>query len=224
MSINGIGSYQLSASLVYAEQTQHTNAVESDGDVDRSRATAPIDNSGRSGLFSTAISQTLFQIGVTPTAANVATGAAPTGTQQQALTALAQSLFGALQSSDGGSASAGSGKASAPARSNNRATSNTGTPSTSAASGNVPASNLSSGNILQNQLQSLIQELGANNAGTDRASGNAALTQLQQSYDNVIASQNSSSQQSPSLGDFLQSLAQNLQDAPTSGSVINVQA
>ena len=76
MSINGIGIYQISANALYSGQ--NANPVDSSCDADRSRVTAPTTTGGRSGLFSSAISQTLFQIGVTPTAANVATGAAPT--------------------------------------------------------------------------------------------------------------------------------------------------
>jgi hypothetical protein len=223
MSINGIGSYQLSAASAYAEQTPHANAVESDGDVDRSRATAPIDNAGRNGLFSSAISQTLFQIGVTPTAANVATGAAPTGTQQQTLTAFTQNLFGALQTAGGNASSTGTAKAGAPTRSTSRNASNTS--SSASASQGAQGLNLATGNTLQNRLQSLIQELGQNTAGTDESTEeNQALTQLQQSFQDFVTSQNTGTQQQPTLTSFLQTLAQNLQDAPSSGNLINVQA
>jgi hypothetical protein len=227
MSINGIGSYQISANSLYPEQTQHANAVESDGDIDRSRITAPVDNAGRNGLFSNAISQTLFQIGVTPTAANVATGAAPTGTQQQAVAALSQSLFGALQAAGGdatpgvnvkagtGTATRGNARTSSAASTANSATTTSG--------GIAQTLNPSVDNTLQNRLQNLIAQLGGNNSSAGDTSENPALAQLQQSFQAVVASQGNGSSPATLTG-FLQTLAQNVEDAPSSGSLINVQA
>lgn len=228
MSINGIGSYQLSANSLYPEQTQTANAVESDGDVDRSRVTAPVDTTGKSGLFATAISQTLFQIGVTPTAANVATGAAPTGTQQQALNSFAQNLFGALQtvSQDNGTAATvrpgGTSKGSTKS-----ASTSSSTASSASSSAATQPSNLSINSSLQNRLQNLIQELGTSSQDADSSSSSSdgqALEQLQQSFQSLVSSQGGRKTQSTSLTNFLQTLSENLQDAPTSGTLINVQA
>src|SRR6202012_1195661 len=87
------------------------NPVQGDGDVDRSRITPP--TTGRGGLFTDTITQTLFQIGVTPTAANVATGATPTNAQQQALNGFVQNLFGALE--DSGAPTTGTSVKTGPA-------------------------------------------------------------------------------------------------------------
>jgi len=237
MSINGIGSYQLAANSLYSGQTQTASAVESDGDVDRSRTTAPIDTSGKSGLFATAISQTLFQIGVTPAAANVATGAAPTNTQQQALNSFTQNLFGALQASgDGKIATYTGGKTSAIKKDGRSSTVNS-TSENQSSDDTVNADSASTTGItsnqqtgaalnsnLENRLQNLIQQVGTGSqSSADSTPSSQPLAELQQSYQGLLASQPASTAR-PSLSSFLQVLSQNLQDAPSSGTLINIQA
>ena len=195
MSINGIGNYQISANALYAGQS--ANPVQSEGDIDRSRITAP--TNGRSGLFTDTITQTLFQIGITPTAANVATGAPPTNSQQQALNAFVQNLFGALQ--DSGSPTGGNSKSAAPVR---------GRPATAGA---VSAD--SQGTSLDAQIQDLAQQLGSG-AANDNLAG------LQQSFQDLVTAQGGNA--NASLGSFLQALSQNLQDIPPAGSLISTSA
>lgn len=199
MSINGIGSYQLSAAALYSGQS--ANPVQSDGDMDRSRTSAPTNT--RDSLFTSTITQTLFQIGVTPTAANVATGAAPTNTQQQALSAFVQNLLGALQ--DSGAPVAGMGGATSGPRKDGRNT----VPS--------PLSTSGSGSSLDTSLQSLAQQLASGTGG----SGDS-LAGLQQSFQDLVATQGGAND--ASLGDFLQALSQNLQDIPPAGSLISTTA
>jgi hypothetical protein len=211
MSINGIGSYQISANALYAGQT--ANPVQSDGDVDRSRITPP--TTGRNGLFTDTITQTLFQIGITPTAANVATGAPPTNSQQQALNAFVQNLFGALQ--DSGTPSTGTGtKSATSARKEGRPASSTNATSPSTLSAPLQSSGFDS------QIQNLAQQV---SSGTNtQAGGNLAA--LQQSFQDVISTQggNAAPNANTSLGNFLQALSQNLQNIPPAGSLISTSA
>ncbi|MBV8633305.1 MAG: hypothetical protein JO002_02340 [Burkholderiaceae bacterium] len=201
MSINGIGTYQISANALYAGQ--NANTVQGSGDVDRSRITPP--TTGRTGLFTDTITQTLFQIGVTPTAANVATGAPPTNSQQQALNAFVQNLFGALQES--GTPTAGTGGKPAPAiRKDGRPLS----PSS--------LSDTQQDASLDSQIQSLAQQL--NSSPATQTEGNLAA--LQQSFQDLISTQGGNT--NASLGNFLQALSQNLQDVPPAGSLISTSA
>lgn len=202
MSINGIGSYQISANALYAGQA--ANPVQ-DGDVDRSRITPP--TTGRSGLFTDTITQTLFQIGVTPTAANVATGATPTNAQQQALNGFVQNLFGALQ--DSGVPASGTGsKPAQAARKDGRTASNSAT---------TALSDSANGGGIDSRIQSLAQQLAAGSA-----SDNGNLAALQQSFQDLVSTQGGSD--NASLGNFLQALAQNVQDVPPAGSLISTSA
>ncbi len=202
MSINGIGSYQISANALYAGQT--ANPVQGAGDVDRSRITAP--TSGRSGLFTDTITQTLAQIGITPTAANVATGATPTNSQQQALNAFVQNLFGALQ--DSGAPTAGSGAKSSPATRKDGRTASPG----------AAVSESLQGSSLDSSIQDLAQQLTSGSSTSD--SGN--LSALQASFQDLVSTQGGNT--SASLGSFLQALAQNVQDVPPAGSLISTSA
>lgn len=236
MSISGIGSYQTFAT-VSPNQTQPASAVESDGDTDRGRVSAPADASGRSGLFASAISQTLFQIGVTPVAANVATGATLAGPQQQALDSFVQNLFGALQGSGSGNNVTGAngkpaaalrrdakGNASAPGD-NALTASSADEPSLPAAypSGNQPQAT-GIGSNLESRLQNLTQQTSSENpspAGPD--SINQSLSSLQQSFQDLLSAQGVDGSQVP-LVTFLQTLSRNLQDAPPTGNVISITA
>ena len=203
MSINGIGSYQISANALYAGQS--ANPVQGEGDVDRSRITPP--TTGRNGLFTDTITQTLFQIGVTPTAANVATGAPPTNSQQQALNAFVQNLFGALQ--DSATPAGGTGAKSAPTARKDR-------PSGSASAPALP--DTQAGGNLESQIQGLAQQLNASPA----PASDGQLATLQQSFQNLVATQGGDA--NASLGNFLQALSQNLQDVPPAGSLISTSA
>ncbi len=204
MSINGIGSYQISANALYAGQS--ANPVQGGGDVDRSRITPPT-TTGRNGLFTDTITQTLFQIGITPTAANVATGATPTNSQQQALNAFVQNLFGALQ--DSGAPTVGGGtKSGAAIRKDGRPAN----PATSSLSESLQ------GGSLDSSIQSLAQQV---NSGTG-ASQSGDLAALQQSFQDLISTQGGNT--GASLGGFLQALAQNVQDVPPAGSLISTSA
>jgi len=196
MSINGIGSYQISANALYAGQT--ANPVQGAGDVDRSRITAP--TSGRSGLFTDTITQTLAQIGITPT------GATPTNSQQQALNAFVQNLFGALQ--DSGAPTAGSGAKSSPATRKDGRTASPG----------AAVSESLQGSSLDSSIQDLAQQLTSGSSTSD--SGN--LSALQASFQDLVSTQGGNT--SASLGSFLQALAQNVQDVPPAGSLISTSA
>jgi hypothetical protein len=207
MSINGIGSYQISANALYAGQS--ATPVQGDGDIDRSRITPP--TTGRNGLFTDTITQTLFQIGITPTAANVATGAPPTNSQQQALNAFVQNLFGALQ--DSGTPSSGTGAKPAQAtRKDGRPASSTNVTTPSALSDSPQSGSL------DGQIQSLAQQV--NSGSNTQADGNLAA--LQQSFQDLVSTQGGSA--NASLGNFLQALSQNLQDLPPAGSLISTSA
>ena len=208
MSINGIGSYQISANALYAGQ--NANPVQGDGDVDRSRITPP--TTGRNGLFTDTITQTLFQIGVTPTAANVATGATPTNSTQQALNAFVQNLFGALQ--DSGAPTAGTGAKTGAGTGVRR---DARTPSGSAT---AALSDSLQGNGIDSRIQNLAQQL-TSGAGTSDASGGGDLSALQQSFQDLVSAQGGGN---ASLGNFLQALAQNVQDVPPAGSLISTSA
>jgi hypothetical protein len=204
MSINGIGSYQISANALYAGQ--NANTVQSGGDVDRSRITPPTTSSSNS-LFTDTITQTLAQIGVTPTAASIATGAAPTNSPQQALSSFVQNLFGALQ--DSGEPATGGG---------------TGTTTAAGAKSSSVARRDARGNIAALQgsgIDSQIQEL-AQQVSAGDTSGNADLSALQQSFQDLVAAQGGGT--GASLGNFLQALAQNVQDVPPAGSLISTSA
>jgi hypothetical protein len=231
MSINGIGNYQIAATIQYAGQS--ASAIESDGDADRSRITAPTNAAGKTGLFTAAISQTLFQIGVTPAAANVATGAAPTNTQQQALNSFAQNLFGALQPAGTGKPSnTANGKAAASAKreaqdadsddSANEASNVGGSPVSPAnlSGGQLPGS---IGSNLENRLQALIQQVGSGSGAPQPETSDQSVAALQQSYQGLLASQGAGSA-APSLTSFLQALAQNMQDVPPTGNLLNITA
>ena len=203
MSINGIGNYQISASALYAGQS--ANPVQGEGDADRSRITPP--TTGRNGLFTDTITQTLFQIGVTPAAANVATGAPPTNSQQQALNAFVQNLFGALQ--DSGTPISGSGgKPASQVRKDGRPS--TATPS--ALSEAQQAGNL------DGRIQNLARHL---HSGSN-IRGDGSLPALQQSFQDLVSTQGGND--SASLGTFLQALSQNLRDIPPAGSLISTSA
>jgi hypothetical protein len=203
MSINGIGSYQISANAPYAGQS--ANPVQGGGDVDRSRVTAP--TAGRTGLFADTITQTLAQIGVTPSGANAATGATPTNSQQQALNGFVQNLFGALQDS------------STPTTSNavksGQATRKEGRSATTTTAG--LSESLQSGS-LEGSIQNLAQQVTSGSSASDSDN----LAALQQSFQNLVSTQGGDTD--ASLGSFLQALAQNIRDVPPTGSLISTSA
>ncbi|HEX8956704.1 MAG TPA: hypothetical protein VF798_10530 [Burkholderiaceae bacterium] len=203
MSINGIGSYQISASALYAGQS--ANPVQGEGDADRSRITPP--TTGRNGLFTDTITQTLFQIGVTPTAANVATGAPPTNSQQQTLNAFVQNLFGALQDS-GAPISGSGGRPASPVRKDGR-------PSAAAP---TALSESQHGSNLEGRIQNLARQLNSNS----NTQGDGSLAALQQSFQDLVSTQGGNDH--ASLGTFLQALSQNLRDIPPAGSLISTSA
>jgi len=220
MSINGIGSYQISANALYSGQ--NASPVDSSGDADRSRVTAPTTTGGRTGLFSSAISQTLFQIGVTPTASNVATGAAPTNTQQQTVNTFVQDLFGALQGVGAPGGSGTTARYSAIAKKDGKSSGQTSAGNSSAVAGDAGSSNATAANgTVEGRLQALIQEIGSGT--TSQSSGQDGLSALQQSFQALVASQGGSSSDA-TLGNFLQTLAGNLQDMPPTGSLISTSA
>ncbi len=220
MSINGIGNYQISANALYSGQ--NANPVDSSGDPDRSRVTAPTATGGRTGLFSSAISQTLFQIGVTPTASNVATGAAPTNTQQQTLNAFVQDLFGALQTTGTPSGAGATSRYSAGSKKDGKTQGQTSTGNSTTAAGDAVSSLATTANgTLENRLQALIQEVGS--GATPQSSGQDGLSALQQSFQ-ALATSLGGSGNGATLGNFLQTLAGNLQDMPPTGSLISTSA
>ncbi|HSY29487.1 MAG TPA: hypothetical protein VK832_18395, partial [Burkholderiaceae bacterium] len=151
-----------------------------------------------------------------------------------------QNLFGALQASGNGKIAVNTGGKTTSIKKDGKSstvnatsessddTTNTDLASTVGASTTGLSNNQQAGatlhNNLESRLQNLIQQVGNGSPSpADSTPSSQALAELQQSYQGLLASQPASKAQ-PSLSSFLQVLSQNLQDAPSSGTLINIQA
>lgn len=223
MSISAInGNTSITAIQASAISSTTPPATDADGDNDGSR----VSKTGGRGRFASAISQALAQIESTSSTASSASdpsSATSTTTQdpQQALAAFVQNLFAALQSQS-------AGQASTPTSANSSNTQDATNPS-STVSGQGHHHHHHDGGTgkLEGGLQNLIQQLASSaDKGTTSAGGaptsssNPALDALKQSFDNLLAAEGKSGTNS-TLGDFLKSFAQNLQDAPSTGNVVS---
>lgn len=188
---------------------------DSDGDNDGSTGgSRGVGGGVGGGRIANAIAQALSQLGgTTPTSGTTATdasgaagttGAAGSGTDlRQAESAFAQNLFAALHAQ-----SAGTGNAPG------------------AGQGAEHHHHGGGGGRLAAGLQSLAQQLSSSSSstsGTSGSGGSQALSDLQTSFDNLLAA-NGQSGSGATLSQFLQSLSQNLQGAASSGNVVSTKA
>ncbi|MES2118416.1 MAG: hypothetical protein V4578_24830 [Pseudomonadota bacterium] len=203
-----IDSVSGSAAVSYT-QFSSTGAVAprgQDGDGDNDGSTGQV-RGGGGGRLGHAIAQALSQLG--GTTATGGTGAAGSATgagtdTRQAESAFAQSLFAALHAQSGGPGNA-----------------------PGAAQGGEHHRHGGGGGKLAASLQSLAQQLSApsssGSGATGGAAGSQALTDLQTSFDNLLAA-NGQSGSGTTLSQFLQSLSQNLQGAASAGNVVSTKA
>jgi hypothetical protein len=204
MAIESVGSTIVPQQLTSTTPAAPTSSRDADNDGSTVGSAA-----AGGGRFSTAISQALTSIGITP--ADASGSAAATGAEAQspaqASQAFTQALFGALQ----GDGAATNGDAVKPA------------------GGGHHHHGGGKGKV-ESGLQNLIQQIGSAGSASN-ASGSAAtpasdggtLATLQTAFDNLVTS-NGGSSGSASLSGFLQNLAQNLNGAPTAGNVVSTSA
>src|SRR5471032_1748642 len=168
--------------------------------------------------FADAISAALSQVtGSSSSTGTTASSASTSGTcdSSQAEATFAQNLFAALQSQAGGAAASGTGS--------------------TAASGAAPAGGHhhhhggGGGGKISSGLDSLASALTASSSNTSTTdsstdasdtTGSDPLSALQASFNNLLAA-NGQSSSSASLPQFLQTLSQNLQNAPATGNVVS---
>ena len=200
---------QFSSTGAVAPRGQDSDG-DNDGSTGRSRGVGGGVGGGR---IANAIAQALSQLGGTSstsgtsaTDATGTTGAAGTAGSstdiKQAESAFAQSLFAALHAQ-----SAGTGNAPG------------------AGQGGEHHHHGGGGGRLAAGLQSLAQQLSSSSStpGTSGSGGSQALSDLQTSFDNLLAA-NGQSGSGATLSQFLQSLSQNLQGAASSGNVVSTKA
>ena len=200
MAIDSLGS---SYALNYSQYSTSSSIVNPAQD---SGSTQPASGGG----FATAIEATLAQLSGGSASGTSADSSASSSSSQdpsQAEQAFAQSLFSALQSQFGG-------------QQQNSTTNATGTQSTSGAngaSGHHHHHHGGGGGRLASALDSLSQQLGSSSDSTD-----SSASDLQTSFNNLLTATGQSGS-SATLPQFLQSLAQNLQNGSSSGNLLNVQ-
>lgn len=200
-------------SAVSAYQYSGTNAV-----AGQSQSSQQGPGAAGASKFADAISAALSQVtgassSTSTTAASSTSSTSGTSDASQAEATFAQNLFAALQSpaaaSSGASGAAASGTAPAGGHHHHH--------------GGGGGGKISSG--LDN-LASALTASGSNTSTTDSstdagdATGSDPLSALQSSFNNLLAA-NGQSSSSASLPQFLQTLSQNLQNAPATGSVVS---
>src|SRR5476651_144898 len=203
---SAVSAYQYSGSNAVANQSQ-------------SGKQGP-DAAGAS-KFSDAISAALSQVTgasstSSTTAASSTSSTSGTSDSSQAEATFAQNLFAALQSQAGGAPASGSS-------------------STTASGGTAPAGGHhhhhggGGGGKISSGLDSLASALTASSSNTSTTdsstdasdtTGSDPLSALQASFNNLLAA-NGQSSSSASLPQFLQTLSQNLQNAPATGNVVS---
>lgn len=219
-SINGIsGSNYAVAPIALTRFSGHGNGgADRDGDHGGSGVSAA---ARKGGLFSSAIVQALAQIGVSAAASpanasvvgvasstqDAASNGTSSSTQDAALKTFMHDLFAALHSLSGGqSNAAGASQAAANAGADSDGS---GTPGAAEA---VKGRGRHGGGLstIENNLQTLIQQLSSSSTTTAAASSNSALSSLQSDYQNLLGSVGASGNQA-SLASFLGAIAGNLQ-------------
>jgi hypothetical protein len=208
VAIDSVGSNTLSQQLISNTPSVTGSRRDTDGDNDNSGASVSPAAAGGSRVAS-AIAQALTSIGVTPADAS-GPASASTGTAnspQQAPQACAQALFGALHDQTNGAAGGGGVKHAGGGHHHGGG-----------------AGKVESG------LQNLIQQLGASGTASSAGDGtstatsdNSDLSKLQDAFNNLVSA-NGGTSGNASLTSFLQSMAQSLQAAPSSGNVVNTSA
>jgi hypothetical protein len=208
VAIDSVGSNTLSQQLISNTPSVTGGRRDTDGDNDNSGASVSPAAAGGSRVAS-AIAQALTSIGVTPADAS-GPASASTGTAnspQQAPQAFAQALFGALHDQTNGAAGGGGVKHAGGGHHHGGG-----------------AGKVESG------LQNLIQQLGASGTASSAGDGtstatsdNSDLSKLQDAFNNLVSA-NGGTSGNASLTSFLQSMAQSLQAAPSSGNVVNTSA
>lgn len=226
MSINGISSGTLNVPQFNpassGSQTGGVNA-DRDGDNDGGRVGGSSGTSAGGGLAS-AINQALSQIGVS--GSTVSGSSTVAQDPLQALSTFMHDLFAALQSQVAGQPAVAQGGGDSDGDNDGG-----GASRVSAAAGG--GRHQGAGN-LASKLQSLIQQLSASSSGASSSStpsagtsgagtANQALSALQQSFQNLLSSQGASGSQA-TLGNFLQTLAQDLPGANPAGNIVHTQA
>jgi hypothetical protein len=222
----------LNNSNAYIPQTTNKVAVES--------STNPANNAANQSAFSSYISEALAQIGVAnPTSipAPVVSGTSETSSPEQSLSSFVKNLFSILsqktseqsptvvdptvakqgqtnfqqissQDNEGSERSADNETAETGGSINNEAVAAyTGQNSTTV------------GNLATN-LQSLIKQLNDQSQNTD-ANNSSSIQALKDSFQSILDAQGAGTNSSSTLGNFLQTLAQNLQGESPLGIVIN---
>ena len=196
-------------SAVSAYQYSGTNAV-----AGQSQNSQQGPGAAGASKFADAISAALSQVtGSSSSTGTTASSTSGTSDSSQAEATFAQNLFAALQSQAGGAAASGTG-------------------STAASGGTAPAGGHhhhhgGGGGKISSGLDSLASQLTAsssdsNTSTTDSSdsTGSDPLSALQASFNNLLAA-NGQSASSASLPQFLQTLSQNLQNAPATGNVVS---
>src|SRR5471032_3145529 len=196
-------------SAVSAYQYSGSNAVASQS---QSGKQGP-DAAGAS-KFSDVISAALSQVtGASSTSSTSSTSG--TSDSSQAEATFAQNLFAALQSQAGGAPASGS--------------SSTASGGAAPAGGHHHHHGGGGGGKISSGLDSLASALTASSSNTSTTdsstdasdtTGSDPLSALQASFNNLLAA-NGQSSSSASLPQFLQTLAQNLQNAPATGNVVS---
>src|SRR5471032_815538 len=199
---SAVSAYQYSGSNAVANQSQ-------------SGKQGP-DAAGAS-KFSDAISAALSQVtGASSTSSTTAASStSSTSDSSQAEATFAQNLFAALQSQAGGAPASGS--------------SSTASGGAAPAGGHHHHHGGGGGGKISSGLDSLASALTASSSNTSTTdsstdasdtTGSDPLSALQASFNNLLAA-NSQSSSSASLPQFLQTLSQNLQNAPATGNVVS---
>ena len=202
-------------SAVSAYQYSGTNAVAGQSQNDKQGPGA-----AGASKFADAISAALSQVTgssatSSTTAASSTSSTSGTSDSSQAEATFAQNLFAALQAQAGG----------APASGSSSATTSSGA---APAGGHHHHHGGGGGGKISSGLDSLASQLtasssdGSNTSTTDGSdsSGSDPLSALQASFNNLLAA-NGQSGSSASLPQFLQTLSQNLQNAPATGNVVS---
>lgn len=215
-SINNISGL---SNTSYLQQTSaalsQVGMTDSDGDSDGSSGVRKAGKSNFLSAIEQALGQSLPSSSTTSSAGSSTSNATPsTSDPQAALQAFMQNLFAALGQINGGQ---GSGSDSDGDNDGSKAVSGTG----------------KHGSQLAAKLQTLLQQLSANNqttsAGT-QGSGTDPLSNLNASFQNLIDSmnaaqgQNATAGNTPTLQSFLQNLMQDIGNGNISGAVVSTQA
>jgi type VI protein secretion system component VasK len=222
----------LNNSNAYIPQTTNKVAVES--------STNPANNAANQSAFSSYISEALAQIGVAnPTSipAPVVSGTSETSSPEQSLSSFVKNLFSILSQKTSeqsptvvDSAIAKQGQTNfqqissqdneGSERSADNETAETGGSINNEAVAAYTGQNSTTVGNLATNLQSLIKQLNDQSQNTD-ANNSSSIQALKDSFQSILDAQGAGTNSSSTLGNFLQTLAQNLQGESPLGIVIN---